>query len=261
MSGHTGKLLDKVSDAEIKLVTLQTLMDQVKLDGSILIYDQNKRTFYSNDFKWAKQGKLPASTFKIPNSIIALETGVVSYDKTVFKWTGEPRRFSSWEQDLSLLDAFHYSCVPCYQDVARNIGENTMNGYINKFDYGNMVIDRDNIDSFWLTGDSRISQFEQIDFLKRLYSGELPISKHTQSLIKKLLLIEQIKDVSISGKTGWSIANGINNAWFVGYVESDSNVIFFATNVEPQLGFDMGQFSALRKEITYDALKSIKILQ
>jgi len=55
---------------------------------------------------------MPASTFKIVNSIIALETGVVENDSTMFKWNGEKRRLPIWEQDLTFRDAFHFSCVP-----------------------------------------------------------------------------------------------------------------------------------------------------
>lgn len=97
-----------------------------------------------------KKRNLPASTFKITNSIIALETGVVENDSTLLKWNGEKRRFKNWEQDLILRDAFHFSCVPCYQEIARKVGENKMNKFLKKLDYGNMKVDSSNLDLFWL---------------------------------------------------------------------------------------------------------------
>ncbi len=104
----------------------QEILDSTKLDGAILIYDLTNDIYYSNNFDWCKKGKLPASTFKIPNSIIALETGVVKSDSTIFKWNGEPRYLKAWERDITFKEAFYYSCVPCYQEVARKIGVERM---------------------------------------------------------------------------------------------------------------------------------------
>ena len=123
---------------------LQPIFDSLDVVGSVLIYDLKNDTFYSNDFKWAQKGKLPASTFKIANSIIALETGVVKSDSSLFKWDGEKRFMKEWEQDLILRDAFHFSCVPCYQDIARKIGEERMNSYLTKLNYGDMRVNSSN---------------------------------------------------------------------------------------------------------------------
>ena len=90
------------------------------------------------------------------------------------------RRLKVWEQDLTFKQAFHYSCVPCYQEVARKIGATRMNVWLNKLDYGQMHVDTTNIDVFWLEGDSQINQYQQIDFLKRLYRSELLISHRTE---------------------------------------------------------------------------------
>ncbi len=165
------------------LAEFQQILDSSNVEGSILIYDPQTAIFYSNDFQWAELGKLPASTFKIPNSIIALETEVVENDSTLFIWNGEKRNLSIWEQDLLFKDAFRFSCVPCYQDIARKIGEKRMKEYLSNLKYGNMVFDSTNIDIFWLVGDSKINQFEQIDFLSRLYYSKLPISGKTETRI------------------------------------------------------------------------------
>lgn len=147
------------------------------LREAILIYDLKEETYYSNNFEWTQKGKLPASTFKIPNSIIVLEVGIVTHGHIVFKWNGEKRSFKSWEQDLTFKDAFHFLCVPCYQEVARKIGVQRMVKYVDTLNYGNMKVDTANIKLFWLEGVSRINQLQQIDFLKRFYVSQLPISK------------------------------------------------------------------------------------
>ena len=238
----------------------QTILDSANLTGSILIYSASDSTYYSNDFEWAEIGRLPASTFKIVNSIIGLETGVVEDDSTIFKWDGQPRRLKIWEQDLVFRDAFHKSCVPCYQEIARSIGSKRMNDYLTKLDYGDMVVADTNIDVFWLEGDSKISQMQQISFLKRFYYNDLPIQDRTTKLMKKLMVIDETDSYTISGKTGWAIRNGHNNGWFVGYLEKEGKVYFFAVNVDPKEAFNMDLFPKIRTEVALKAFESMGII-
>ncbi|MEM7551495.1 MAG: class D beta-lactamase [Bacteroidota bacterium] len=246
-------------ELETTVPGLQTIIDSAMVNGAILIYDLEDDKYYSNDFIWAKKGHLPASTFKIANSIIALEAGLVENDSTLFKWNGEKRGLKNWEQDLIFRDAFHFSCVPCYQEIAKKIGVEKMIEFLNKFEYGNIKVDSSNIDSFWLEGESRISQFQQVDFLKRFYQSELPISERTAAIMKKMIVIEDNHKFKISGKTGWSVNNGNNNGWFVGYIESQNKTYFFATNLEPKEQFDMNMFLTVRKSITYKALEYLRL--
>ena len=251
-----------ISKAERHIVIpeFQAIVDSAGLAGSIVIYDLTEDRYYSNNFAWARNGHLPASTFKIPNSIIALETGVVEDDSTLFVWGGEKRRLKVWEQDLAFKEAFHHSCVPCYQEVARNIGAARMADYLHRFNYGNMKVDSGHIDMFWLQGDSRINQLQQIDFLERFYKGDLPISDRTEAIMKRMMVIEDNEKYKLSGKTGWSVTNGSNNGWFVGFIETQSKVYFLATNVEPNPQFDMNMFAMIRKDITITALKQMQIM-
>jgi beta-lactamase class D len=245
---------------EMVVSELQLLLDSANVKGAILIYDLEKDQYHSNDFSWCRRGQLPASTFKITNSIIALETGVIEDDSTLIKWDGEDRRMKVWEQDLVFRDAFHFSCVPCYQGIAREIGVDRMNSYLAKLNYGSMVVDSSSIDLFWLVGESKITPFEQIDFLKRFYRSELPISMETEKNMKRLMIIDETEDYTISGKTGWSIRNGNDNGWFVGYLEVPENTYFFATNVEPKASFEMDKFQMIRKNLSYQAFKEMGLI-
>ena len=245
---------------EIVVPEFQTIIDSAGVKGSVVIYDLKDDTYYSNDFQWSRKGNLPASTFKIPNSIIALEIGVVQNDSTLFKWNGEKRMLKNWEQDLIFRDAFHFSCVPCYQKVARDIGLKYMIEYLKKLEYSNMKVDSTNIDLFWLEGESRINQFQQINFLKRFYKSELPISERTVRIMKRMMVLEDNNEYKLSGKTGWSISNGNNNGWFVGYVETQNEAYIFATNVEPNQQFEMDTFHMIRKEVTIHAFEQMKII-
>lgn len=248
---------------EIKLQSpeFQSILDSAGVKGAILIYDFQKDIYYSNDFTWANSGKLPASTYKIPNSIIALETGVVENDSTLFIWDGQERAVSVWEEDLIFRDAFHYSCVPCYQDIARKIGAERMNTFLSKLSFGKMNVDTTNIDQFWLEGKSKISQFEQIDFLKRFYEKKLPITEKTDKIMKRMMVIDANNDYTLRGKTGWSNRNDHNNGWFVGYLEKEDNTYFFAANVEPKGEFSRATFVPARKQVVFKGLRQLEIFK
>jgi len=238
----------------------QSILDSSDVVGSILIYDLKHDLYYSNNFEWSSRGQLPASTFKITNSIIGLETGVIEDENYTFEWDGEEKWLKSWEQDLVLKKAFQYSCVHCYQEVAWKIGPKRMNEHIGKLNYGNLVIDSTNIDNFWLQGESRISQVQQIDFLKRLYKNELPISDSTEKIMKDILLFDETDKYKLSGKSGLSIENENYNGWYVGYIELKSKTYFYATNVEPDKEVDLNTFIPKRLDVTIQALREMKII-
>jgi beta-lactamase class D len=257
---NNGEHSNKQPIKEVVQPEFQFILDSAGVEGSILIYDLQKNVYYSNDFNWATVGRLPASTFKIANSIIALETEIIQNDSTLIKWDGEDRALPIWEQDLIFRDAFHYSCVPCYQEIAREIGVQRMTDYVNKLNYGVIVLDSTSIDNFWLEGESQINQIQQINFLRRFYQSDLPISKRTENIMKKLMVMETNDDYILSGKTGWSIRNGNNNGWFVGYIQTSNNVHFFATNINPNKEFNMDLFPSIRKSITFQALRQMQII-
>lgn len=238
--------------------SLQMLLDSANLIGVILVYKQAADTYYASDFSKAQEGHLPASTFKIANSIIGLEIGVVDDENTVIKWDGKKKWRPEWEQDLALHDAFHLSCVPCYQQIARKIGATRMNDYLSRLQYGHMDVSAENIDMFWLEGKSYISAYEEVQFLMKLYSGTLAVSARTLNIMKKMMVIKQTPDYTLNGKTGWSIDHG-DNGWFVGYVETHDGVSFFAVNITPTPAFNMDNFGDSRKELAVLALKKLNI--
>jgi beta-lactamase class D len=125
--------------------------------------------------------------------------------------------------------------------------------------YGEMHVDSSNIDVFWLEGDSRISQYEQVDFLYRFYYDRLALSPRTTDIMKRLMIIEETPSYRLSGKTGWSVREGRNNGWFVGYVETGDNVYFFATNINPGVDFNLELFLVIRRDITMKAFRSLDI--
>ena len=74
-------------------------------------------------------------------------------DKDVFKWDGVKRANRGLEQGPHAALAIAVSAFPVYQEIARRIGEERMQKYVDLFDYGNRNIGG-GIDQFWVTGES-----------------------------------------------------------------------------------------------------------
>jgi beta-lactamase class D len=253
---HNEPIAEKKGRDSVQMPSFQQLLDSAKLEGTILVLDSKGEKYYSNNFELAAKGHLPASTFKIPNTLIGLETAVID-SNTVFKWDGKKRRLPSWEKDLKLREAFHASCVPCYQELARKIGTSRMQDFLKKFDYGNMSVDSATLDLFWLEGDSRISATGQLAFLEKLYKEELPVAKENMRIMKQLMLISEDAGYKLYGKTGWAMRDDWNIGWFVGFVEKGNELYFVATNVKPLEGFNMDDFAKIRLELSKKALEAV----
>ncbi len=226
-------------------------------EGSILIYDSKNNRIYEHNPQRNATAIAPASTFKIFNALVALETGVVSNDVAVLTWDGIHREIDAWNQDTNLRQAFKDSTVWFYQVLARRIGYERMQQFINKVGYGNRQIGTvADIDRFWLQQPLQITPKEQINFLQRLYQGDLPFSQRTINLVKEIMVREQTPDYTLRGKTGWLTSTKPNIGWFVGYLEQNKNIYFFATTLDMQKPED----APLRIEITRRSLKDLGLL-
>ena len=202
--------------------------------GTFAGYKVEDYLVISSDSDRSGEAKLPASTFKIANSLIALETGVVGDpDKDVFKWDGVVRSTEAWNRDHTMRSAIAASAVPVYQEIARRIGAERMQKFVDLFEYGNRDIGG-GIDQFWLTGNLRIDPVQQIDFVDRLRRGALPVSKRSQELVCDILPVTKSGDAIIRAKSGLLGAeNGKPSlGWMVGWAEKDMAQTVFALNLD-----------------------------
>jgi beta-lactamase class D len=209
--------------------------------GAFVLYDLNNSRYIRYNEERCRERFSPKSTFKIPNSLIGLETGVIKdanfvipWDRQKYppqdNWNAEP--FIHWAQDHTLRSAIKYSVVWYYRELALRVGRQRMKKFLSAFKYGDQKISG-RVDEFWLDNSLKISADEQIEFLKALYAEKLPVSKRSIDIVKDILLLEQAPAYRLSGKTGGgSIADGKVIGWFVGYVEAGGNVYFFAMNIE-----------------------------
>jgi Beta-lactamase class D len=242
-----------------EILELKAIFDKFKIDGSILIYNQNENAYFGYNLERCNMAFCPASTFKIPNTLIALESGIATTE-SVFKWNGEKLKFPNWEKDMTLQEAFKASSVPVYQEIARQIGVEKMKYFTQLFNYGNLDINSDNIDKFWLEGESCITQYQQVYFLQKLYNLQLPVSEKSMKLTKEFMLYETKNNYKISGKTGWAVRQDKDITWLVGFVETNDNVYIFATNVAPNENTNLNTFSQIRLELTKEVFKELKII-
>ena len=200
--------------------------------GTFVGYKIDDYLIIASDKNRSGEGRLPASTFKIPNSLIALETGVVQDpDKDVFKWDGVTRSIEAWNKDHTLRSAIAVSAFPVYQEIARRIGEERMKKYVDMLDYGNCDIGG-GIDKFWVAGNLRIDPMQQVDFLDRLRRGVLPVSKRSQELVRDILPVTKVGDAVIRAKTGLTDKEHGSLGWLVGWVEKGDAVTVFAMNMD-----------------------------
>ncbi|HZK63121.1 MAG TPA: penicillin-binding transpeptidase domain-containing protein [Puia sp.] len=232
--------------ALIPLLFLGCKTNNVKTDDSLKVYfdsagvkgcfalfnnSQNDFTIYNLE-RYRDSSFSPASTFKIVNSLIGLQTGKITDENMVIKWDGITRWNPDWNKDLSMKEAFAVSAVPYYQEVARRIGHDTMKHWIDSLGFGNRDISGP-IDSFWLNNTLKVKPDEELGLVKKLYFDELPFFHRTQDIVKKVMLREDDTNYKLSYKTGWGkTENGNELGWIVGWIEENRHPYFFVLNFE-----------------------------
>ena len=195
-------------------------------EGTFVLYQPSNNQYTVYNLKRARERFTPASTFKIPHSLIGLETGAISSIDEVFPYDGKPRELPIWEKTMDLREAMKVSCVPIFQTIARRIGKKRMKEWIDRLHYGNEDISGP-IDGFWLGSSLRISAMEQAKFLARLAEGKLPVSSKTVADVKELLVLEKMPEYTLYGKTGYHPPVG----WWVGWLEKDGQIYTVAVNI------------------------------
>jgi beta-lactamase class D len=208
--------------------------------GAFVLYDLKRDRYLRYNAARCRQRFTPFSTFKIPNSLIGLESGVIRDAEYVIKWDAkkypahdeDTPPFNTWWQDQTLRTAVRRSVVWYFREVATSVGARPMKQYVRRLHYGNEDTSGP-INDFWLNSSLKISADEQVEFLKALYAERLPFSKRSMTIVKDIITLEETPDHKLSGKTGGGpLAEGRFLGWFVGYVEAKGDIYFFATQIE-----------------------------
>lgn len=225
-------------------------------DGCFVLYDSSADRYLRHNPKGCAERFSPCSTFKIPNTLIALDTGVASGPEFTLRWDGI-NRGGSWDRDQTLRSAFQGSVVWYYQELVRRVGHQRESEFVRKLQYGNMDT-TGGTTNFWLESSLLISADEQVEFLRRLWSNGLPVSLHSQQVTRSIMEVSKNGDRILYGKTGTggdSEKSVARLGWFVGCVEDRNRRVFFATRIT---GDDGASGRAARK-ICEEILASLEL--
>lgn len=213
--------------------SIEAIFKTNKVEGCFaMLNNMNGKFSVFNLPRFRDSSYSPASTFKIINSLVGLQTGEITNDSMQIKWDGVERSVPGWNKDLTMYEAFRVSAVPYYQEVARRIGKQTMQTWLDTLAYGNQKIGGP-VDSFWLDNSLKIKPDEQLGLVKKLYFNELPFFKLNQEMVKRAMLFEDNANYKLSYKTGTTLnENGTKLIWIVGWIEENRHPYFFVLNVE-----------------------------
>ena len=232
------------------------LFKNAGVNGTFVLYDVTSHTYIGHDQARAKRRFVPASTFKIPNTLIGLSVGAVKDIDEVIPYLGHPQPFTkAWEKDMGLREAMALSNVPIYQALARRIGLERMRDAVSIMDYGNKEIGA-TVDSFWLIGPLKISAVEQTQFLAKLAQDALPFPPAFQKSVREIVLLDRNAHWTLYGKTGWENAPNQGVGWWVGWVQKDGRIYAFALNLDIQKASEASK----RVELGKASLKALGIL-
>jgi beta-lactamase class D len=244
--------------------SLKKYFDETKTEGCFALMDNGTGKFtVFNLARYRDSSFLPASTFKIVNSLIGLQTGKIVNDSMVIKWDGVKRWVDDWNKDLTMYEAFRVSALPYYQEVARRIGKDTMQYWLDTLKYGaktdtEKVVIKTKVDTFWLDNSITITPDQELGLVKRLYFDQLPFFKTHQETVKRAMLMEDNANYRLAYKTGWSgwrEDRGKQIGWVVGWIEENRHPYFFVLNLESKdPNFDMYR---VRMKMLKDMLKQL----
>lgn len=212
--------------------SLKKYFDENKVQGSFALLDNGRGEFLIYNLRRDTTRVLPGSSFMLVHSLVALQTGVLTTDSSIIQWDGIQRRDTNWNKNLSLAEAFAYSAEPHFQELARRIGRDTMQKWLDSLQFGNKKIGTA-VDSFWIDNSLQISPDEELGLVKKLYFGQLPFRKGVQKTIKDMMRQEENSNYSLSYKTGQGVnSNRQEVGWVVGWIEENRHPYFFVLNLE-----------------------------
>jgi beta-lactamase class D len=225
------------------------------VEGTLVVANVQGQTLSVHNPSRAEQRFSPASTFKILNTLIALENGVLKGQEDRFKWDGISRSVSAWNRDHTLNSAFRASCVWCYQDIATSIGLVNYREKLAEISYGNREVGK-GVRTFWLDGTLKISADEQITFLSDVMNGEYAwLTDRSLKILESIMQLDGAQE-TVFAKSGWT-GPELAVGWYVGFLRKDDELFLFALNMKLT---DATQ-AHLRKDLTLQALQLIGLLE
>ena len=235
-----GAILLMVQSCSPNNVTLQNnykkYFDDAGVTGSFGLFDNGSGEFYIYNLAQFKDSSFaPGSTFEIIHALVGIETGRIVDEKMLLSLDSlGPIRMDS---------AFKKTSAPYFMEVARRIGKDTLQHWLDSLQYGSKKMGN-SVDSFWTNNTLTVSPDEQLGLVKKLYFGQLPFQKRSQEMVKKLMLQTANANYKMSYKTGLgNKQNGNKVAWIIGWIEENKHPYFFVLQSEGAANSDVTNVS------------------
>lgn len=248
-------LLLPASQAEADDRRIAAIFEKYGVRGTMVVASVDGCTTFVHDRRRARQRYPAASTFKVLNTMIAVETGAVSGKDEVVRWNGRIHDFPDWNRDQSLESAFRVSCVWYYQELARRVGAQRYREYVDRCAYGKLSEPFDG-SAFWLDGSLTISAMEQVRFLRRLCKRELPFGPEAYATLRDVMVVEHSPEMTLRAKSGWAARSTPQVGWYVGWLEAGGKGWLFALNMD----ISDPQQLPLRQRIAREALEAAGVV-
>lgn len=201
-----------------------------------------------------------SSTFKVPLAVMAFDSKVLKDEKQTLKWDGQKRWLDAWNKDHNAKTWMENSVVWFSQELTPKMGAKKFQKYVNDFNYGNKDTSG-GLTTAWLNGPSSgkpaltISPLEQIEFMNKLWTDNLPVSSRAMKLTREIMYLETSpKGYKLSGKTGSNFqdeAKKFQIGWFIAHISNGTDEYVAVTNISDVKPYEGKSFGGWRaKDLT-----------
>lgn len=230
------------------------------LDACFLLYNMNTRTFDAVIGEQRCRTQFPvASTFKVPLAVMAFDSKILIDENQTLKWDGTKNSLEQHNMDHNAQTWMRDSVVWFSQKLTPRIGKKKLQKYLKRFDYGNQDLSA-GITEAWLVAPNssgaalKISAYEQVVFMKKLWLNQLPASERAMQVTRDLTYIEiSPNGYHLHGKTGsnfYDSEHKVHFGWFIAHIEKDGQSYIAVTNFSDLQPVESGYGGPRAKEIT-----------
>ena len=220
----------KYSSKNVNITDMSAYFNEY--DGSFVLYDTDNNTWSIYNMDYATLRSAPESTYKIYDALFGLEEGIITPDNSFIAWDGTEYPFDAWNADQTLYSAMGSSVNWYFHAIDKKLGTPAIRKYVQDISYGNEIINTD-LASYWMQSDLKISPIEQVELLMEFYNNSFEFTPKNINVVKDSICLFTSENNSFYGKTGTGRVDGQDvNGWFIGFIETNGNTYFFATNIQ-----------------------------
>lgn len=210
------------------------------MQGCFLLYNMKTNAFekvIGEDR--CKERLAPCSSFKVPLAVMAFDSGVLKDENVILKWDGRKDSRDEANRDQNAKTWIRDSILWFSQRVTVMMGKEKFQSYLNRFDYGNRDLSA-GITEAWVVPPSatspalKISGYEQVEFMKKLWTSSLPASARAMQITRDITYLETSpKGFKLNGKTGSNFYDKERKkalGWFIAHLARGDQEYIAVTN-------------------------------